>query len=77
MEENKITTEVSRRDFLRGTGLGILTLLADPGAAFSKIHVVEEKVRPVVLAVWNGAISQRDGEKSVSTWAFLKIEARQ
>jgi len=32
------------------------------------------KVMPVAFAVWNGAISQRDGEKSVSTWAFLKIE---
>jgi DMSO reductase family type II enzyme heme b subunit len=33
------------------------------------------KVVPVAFAVWNGAINQRDGEKSVSTWAFLKIEA--
>ena len=32
------------------------------------------KVMPVAFAVWNGAINQRDGEKSVSTWAFLKIE---
>ena len=35
---------------------------------------VPGKVMPVAFAVWNGAISQRDGEKSVSTWAFLKIE---
>jgi len=32
------------------------------------------KVVPVAFAVWNGAISQQDGEKSVSTWSFLKIE---
>ena len=36
---------------------------------------VPGKAMPVAFAVWNGAISQRDGEKSVSTWAFLKIEA--
>jgi len=32
------------------------------------------KAMPIAFAIWNGAISQRDGEKSVSTWAFLKIE---
>jgi DMSO reductase family type II enzyme heme b subunit len=39
------------------------------------VEFVPGKVMPVAFAVWNGAISQRDGEKSVSTWAFLKIEA--
>ena len=34
------------------------------------------KVMPIAFSVWNGAMSQVDGEKSVSTWSYLKIEPR-
>ena len=36
---------------------------------------VPGKVLPIAFAVWNGAVGQRNGEKSVSTWSFLKIDA--
>jgi len=38
------------------------------------VELAPGKVIPVAFAAWNGAISQRNGEKSVSTWSFLKIE---
>lgn len=39
------------------------------------VEFASGKVVPVAFAVWNGALSQQDGEKSVSTWSFLKIGA--
>jgi len=36
---------------------------------------VPGKAMPIAFAVWNGAMSQVDGEKSLSTWSYLKIEA--
>jgi DMSO reductase family type II enzyme heme b subunit len=33
------------------------------------------KVMPIAFSVWNGAMSQVDGEKSLSTWSYLEIEA--
>lgn len=30
---------------------------------------------PIAFAIWDGGPGERDGDKSVSTWSFLKIEA--
>ena len=52
MEQNKITTEPTRRTFLKSTGLGLLALLADPSRAFSKIQVVEDPLQEYEYRGW-------------------------
>ena len=50
--DQEAMTEIGRRSFLKGTGLGLLALLADPGRAFSKIQVVEDPLQEYEYRGW-------------------------
>lgn len=72
-----ITTQISQN--VKGKGIwkdGIwrVTFSRVMVSAEELVEFTSGKVMPVAFAVWNGAISQVDGEKSVSTWSFLKRE---
>ena len=52
MEQDRTLTEVSRRSFLKGAGLGALALLADPSHAFSKIQVIGDPLQEYEYRGW-------------------------